>query len=421
MKLSRRRLIQGGLSAGILAGIGFFKPKDIGQNHKAYFTKLSLSLKEAAFSHPTLVIDQTRLLHNISTLKQHINNNYAYRIVVKSLPSLPLLKVVSQQTGSQRFMVFNEHLALKTSEYFSESDLLFGKPIPTTGINKLLSSLSPEKGSAIQWLVDSPERLHQLKELSEQRQQILRLNFEIDIGLHRGGFSSEEQLGKALSFLRTHDLLRFDGFMGYEPHVVKLPGSASYHLSEAMFQYNSYIQTAQSILGNTMPKSPLWNTAGSPSYQLHSKIESTSRVANELSAGSCLVKPLDFDIPTLADHVPACFIACPILKTLEQTEIPGLTGLGELMAWWNPNLKRSLFTYGGNWKAQPVSPKGLTYNPLYGRSSNQEMLNASLSNPLHMDDWIFLRPTQSEAVFLEFGNIAVFDGESISDSWKVMS
>jgi D-serine deaminase-like pyridoxal phosphate-dependent protein len=98
-----------------------------------------------------------------------------------------------------------------------------------------------------------------------------------------------------------------------------------------------------------------------------------------------------------------------------------VNGLGELMAWWNPNLKRSLFTYGGNWKAKPISPEGLSYNPLYGRSSNQEMINASLQNPLKMDDWIFLRPTQSESVFLQFGDIAIYDGKQFSETWPVFS
>jgi D-serine deaminase-like pyridoxal phosphate-dependent protein len=58
---------------------------------------------------------------------------------------------------------------------------------------------------------------------------------------------------------------------------------------------------------------------------------------------------------------------------------------------------------------------------LYGRSTNQEMLNHSRSVTLRPDDWVFLRPTQSEFVFLQFGDIAVYDGGRIVDSWPVFT
>ena len=88
---------------------------------------------------------------------------------------------------------------------------------------------------------------------------------------------------------------------------------------------------------------------------------------------------------------------------------------------WNPNRRRTFFTYGGYWKAKPESPAGLSFNPVFGRSTNQEMLNGSAKINLQPDDWIFLRPTQSEFVFLQFGNIAVYDGGQIVDHWPVFS
>ena len=60
-------------------------------------------------------------------------------------------------------------------------------------------------------------------------------------------------------------------------------------------------------------------------------------------------------------------------------------------------------------------------NGVYGRSSNQEMLNGSTSIELEPDDWIFLRPTQSEFVFLQFGDIAVYDQGAIVDFWPVFA
>ncbi len=419
MAISRRRLIQASLGAGVLGGFGLIKPRDIGRGHTAYFENLSHTLKAAEFSKPTLVIDKARLSKNITTLKNHIGERYHYRIVVKSLPSLQLLSYISKETHSQRFMVFDERLLMKMLAQFPQGDFLLGKPLPALGAQKILVSSERQKTKSIRWLVDSNQRLMNYAQLATTRKHTMRVNLEIDLGLHRGGFSSDQSLSEALKTIKHHPYLEFDGFMGYEPHVVKVPGNAMSHLKDALAIYHQYIHLAERILGDDMPNDPVYNTAGSPSYQLHTSLNSKQSQCNELSAGSCLVKPMDFDLPTLTDHLPASFIATPILKTLEQTEIPGMSGLGELMAWWNPNMKRSLFTYGGNWKAQPVSPEGLSYNPLYGRSSNQEMLNASIQNPLSMNDWIFLRPTQSEGVFREFGDIAIYDGRNVIEHWPV--
>ena len=50
-----------------------------------------------------------------------------------------------------------------------------------------------------------------------------------------------------------------------------------------------------------------------------------------------------------------------------------------------------------------------------------EMLNGSTSINLQPDDWVFLRPSQSEHVFLQFGDIAVYEDGEIVDSWPVFS
>ena len=53
----------------------------------------------------------------------------------------------------------------------------------------------------------------------------------------------------------------------------------------------------------------------------------------------------------------------------------------------------------------------------YAEASNQEMLTGSDRVGLKPDDYVFLRPNQSEAVFLQFGDIALFDGADIAASW----
>jgi D-serine deaminase-like pyridoxal phosphate-dependent protein len=81
------------------------------------------------------------------------------------------------------------------------------------------------------------------------------------------------------------------------------------------------------------------------------------------------------------------------------------------------NTERAYFIHGGHWLAKPESPPGLQYNDLFGRSSNQELLTGSASVNLKPDDFVFLRPTQSEAVFLQFGDLLVYDGQEIVDRW----
>ena len=230
-----------------------------------------------------------------------------------------------------------------------------------------------------------------------------------------------------LELIQRSPSLSFAGLMGYEPHIAKAANkfegtfspavdlTAAYLRDKAMAAYAHYVDIAKSHLGEAWPRDAVLNCGGSPTYQLY---DEGRYPFNELAAGSCLVNPTDFDLPTLADHQPSSFIATPVLKTADRVQIPGIN-LGPLQGLWDPNRQRTVFTYGGYWKAQPVSPAGLSENPLYGRSTNQEMLNGSRAIGLDVDDWVFLRPTQSEFVFLQFGDIAVYDNGAISDHWPV--
>ncbi len=87
----------------------------------------------------------------------------------------------------------------------------------------------------------------------------------------------------------------------------------------------------------------------------------------------------------------------------------------------DPNLDKTIFIHGGNWMAEPEDPPGLRYNSFFGHSSNQEMLNGGTDTDLQPDDFVFLRPSQSEAVFLQFGDIAVYENGAIVDSWAVFA
>jgi D-serine deaminase-like pyridoxal phosphate-dependent protein len=415
--MKRRSLILGSLAGATALGWAL-KPREIGSNHSPYFAQASAALDSAGLAKPSLVIDRELLLKNIRTLTSHIGDRFDYRIVAKSLPSLPLLRTVMEASGSHRLMLFHQPFLNEVATHLPTADVLMGKPMPVAAVANFYRNLGDtvfDPARQLRWLIDTPQRAQQYAEFAGANAHTMKVCIELDVGLHRGGVRSDEQLLAILNILDTSPAVHFAGFMGYEPHVVKVPGDPVKHRDKAMAAYTHYVELARSTLGDNWPQDVLLNAGGSPTYQLYNEGRFPF---NELAAGSCLVKPTDFDLPSLADHQPAAYIATPVLKSLDTLEIPGID-LGAVQAWWNPNRAKTFFTYGGYWKAIPESPAGLSVNPLFGRSTNQEMLNGSARITLKPDDWVFLRPTQSEFVFLQFGDIAVMNRGTIDQLWPV--
>lgn len=418
--MKRRSVILGGIAGAL--GLGWWlRPSERGGGHAPYFQQLGAALDGANLAKPTLVVDRSKLIANIETLVRHIDNRFAYRIVAKSLPSLPLLATAMEASGSNRLMLFHQPFINQVAMQFPHTDVLLGKPMPVAAAENFYRQFQGGEfvpARQLRWLLDTPERIVQYDKLARELDEPMLACIELDVGLHRGGVHSDEQLLEMLKLIEQSSHIEFCGFMGYEPHIVKMPvGNASDYRDEAVAIYQHYIDLARDYLGERWPEDVLLNAGGSPTYQLYDKGDYPF---NELAAGSCLVKPTDFDLPSLADHMPASYIGTPVLKALDTLEIPGID-LGGVQSLWNPNRARTFFTYGGYWKARPESPPGLVYNNLFGRSTNQEMLNGSRNILLQPDDWVFLRPTQSEFVFLQFGDIAVYQNGTIAERWPVFS
>ena len=420
-KISRRRFLLGaGIAAGAV-GLPWIKPGDEGASgHEDYFLRISNALKEHVLGRPAIVVDKARLIENVDVIRRHLENRFQFRIVAKSLPSIPLIKEVMDRAETNKLMVFHLPFLTAVAQQIPNADVLMGKPMPMNAV-RTFYRLAPSSGfdasKQLQWLVDNPVRMQQYARLGEELQQSLLINIELDVGLHRGGVKADDELISMLNTIEQSPWLSLSGFMGYEPHIGKVPGDPLTHRDMAMSLYEHYLRTAELHLGRDLRHLTL-NGAGSPTYQFYNE---GAWPMNELSAGSCLVKPSDFDLDTLQDHQAAAFIATPVIKALPSTDIPGVSGLGQAMALWDPNLQQTFFTYGGYWKANPISPKGLRLNPVYGRSSNQEMLNGSARMNLQQDDFVFLRPTQSESVLLQFGDLLVYEEGSITSSWPVIA
>ena len=392
-----------------------------------YFTRLNQMLKGYKRAIPCLLIDLDRLDQNLDTLNASLQPGMEFRVVVKSLPSPELISYVMNKMQTQRLMVFHQpFLSDLSTKLDSEADILLGKPMPVKTAayyyaNLETSALSFDPYRQIQWLVDTWQRIQEYIALAQSLGQKLRLNLEIDIGLHRGGFRNRNALSAALRLIRNHTSnVEFSGLMGYDPHVVKLPKLVR-SAKKAAFLANSLYEDCKSLIRTEFPD--LWredltfNGAGSPTIDIHGQVESP---LNDVSAGSCLVKPSDFDIPTLMPYLPACFIAAPILKKLTGTTLPALESWKRILSLLNPRYRHSYFIYGGYWKADYCYPPGTRENPLFGSSTNQSMVNSPGPPILDVDDFVFLRPRQSEFVFLQFGNILGFRNGEILEEWGLL-
>jgi D-serine deaminase-like pyridoxal phosphate-dependent protein len=411
---TRRRVILGGAAVAAASAVASLRKGDHGGRHDAYFLKLSDALRAAGIARPVLVIDRERLRANIGALTHTLEGSrLATRVVVKSLPSRQLLEEVATGVGTNRFMVFNGPMLLETLSWRPNADLLLGKPLAAPEVRSVCDALGALglPGPGPQWLVDTAERIRQYDALGKAHGRVLQVSVEIDVGLHRGGFTGTADLAAALELIKASPNLSFSGLMGYDPHVPKSP-SPQRAYDEAIRRYGESVAVVRERAGS-QPSALTFNTAGSPTYALHARDAN----ATEVAVGSAFVKPRDFDLATLTHHVPAAFIATPVLKALDRTQIPALESLAGVMTFLDANSERAFFIHGGHWLAQPESPPGLEFNPIFGRSSNQEMLNGSRSVALGTDDYVFFRPTQSEAVLLQFGDLLVYENGQITDRW----
>ncbi len=396
------------LASRILPGL---IEKDRGAGgHGAYFATLQTALKRAGVAQPTLVIDRERLAANIAAVRANLAPTaLALRVVTKSLPAAALLDLVLAGTGSDRLMVFNGVMLDEIVGFRPDADVLLGRPLPAAQVADFVHRHANSAAAAArpQWLADSAHRLAQYAEIARANDAPMRINLEIDVGLHRGGLPDLDALAEAIDLAKTEPLLRITGLMGYDAHAPGAP-SPEAEVGRVVARYGEAAALLREKLGDVSGLT--LNTAGSPTYALHL----ADPYANEVSIGSAFVKPVHFDLPTLQDLLPAAFIAQPVLKVMDPALFPRRESLTAAINRLDPNSRRGFFLYGGYGDARPVSPPGLRFSTIYG---GRAMLAGSARVELAQDDFVFMRPTESEGVFLQFGDIAVFDGREISAWW----
>ena len=261
---TRRRVLIGVAAVGA-AGVAAVRRGDHGGAHDAYFRALSSALRDAAVARPALVIDRARLRANVAALTGTLaGSRLATRIVVKSLPCRSLLAEVARGVGTDRFMVFNGPMILETSRWRPDGELLLGKPLAAAEVAAVCDGLAALQvpGPGPQWLVDTPERIRQYAAIGQARNRALRVNLELDVGLHRGGFRDADDLAAALDLVKQSPHLTFAGLMGYDPHVPKMPSPGRAY-DAVIRRYTESVEVVRSRFG-TDTSSFTFNTAGSP-------------------------------------------------------------------------------------------------------------------------------------------------------------
>ena len=431
MRRSLRALALAALLA--LGAALLLRPEARAPRADPYYDALAAELRAHAPSRPLALIDLDRLDANLAAVRAQLKPGQWLRLVTKSLPSLELIGYALERSGATGLMVFHApflpDLLRATAPHV---DLLLGKPLAAAEAAELYAALGPDAADAasarIQWLVSDLAMLEDYLALAAARGLVLRINLEIDVGLHRGGARDADELRGLLGRLRdAAGRARFSGFMGYDGHVAHAPGFEPFAPQEErvraaftamLARYGEFVAIARSEFADLVPADPTWNGAGSLTYTLYPP----DAVVNDLALGGALLMPSTYDVFTLATHRPALFLAAPLLKRIEPAEVPLLGPLDRVWRWWNPNRAVAFYVNGGGWAADLVHPSGLDTNPLLEGPANENLLptlsrlDGSQQQTLRPGDFLLYRPRQGDSL-VQFETIFLVRNGHLAGTW----
>jgi len=405
------------------------KPRKKGKAHDSYFAAVNNLLKNETDGTPKIFCDLDRLDRNIVRVMEYIGNPERLRIVVKSLPCISLLNYIMEKTGTKKLMCIHPpFIPAILNELGYDIDILMGKPVSVKTAGKFFQTIGEiEKASrTIQWLIDTPERILEYRNLAEEMNLTLRVNIELNIGLNRGGVDCIEDLKKMMETIKSNpETLNFTGFMGYEGHVPHVPAiseripAIKKELKKTMDRYNEYCRYASEHFGDIYSKASTFNTGGSGTLRFYHD----QFYEMEIAAGGAFLRPACYPEVSLEGFEPALFIAAPVIKKPGPVRIPFVEFLTPLVTWWNPNMRQSICVYGGGWAGHFISPPGvdplnmLNDPPNQNLLPNQSLLSISDRVPISLGDYIFYWPQQSDAMF-QFHNLLTIREGAIHGEWK---
>jgi D-serine deaminase-like pyridoxal phosphate-dependent protein len=185
------RLLVAAVLLALAAG-ALLRPDARAPHVDGYYDAVAAELRARAPSRPIALIDRDRLDANLATVRLQLKPPQRLRLVTKSLPSLELIRYALERSGATGLMAFHApFLPDLLRATAPQVDVLLGKPVSAAEAAEFYSALGPEEARAaserIQWLVSDVAMLDDYLALAAAHGLALRINLEIDVGLHRGG------------------------------------------------------------------------------------------------------------------------------------------------------------------------------------------------------------------------------------------
>lgn len=406
------------------------KPKKTSSQYQPEFAILNNELKAHHAGASAGIIDLDALDYNLNFVTGQLGNNFKLRLTTKSLPSIELLKYLMDKAHTNRLMVFSEpFIAELLTRFDGDSiDMLLGKPLPVEALGRLKAY----KGwNNISWLVDTKERLNDYLLFAKRENVKLKLSVEIDVGLHRGGLQTTEELADVVKTLQQNtQYAQLTGLMGYDGHVPYVP----FYINKEKAIKKAFVnvQHCYSAFADELKKhydpafisTLTFNGGGSKTYFYYPQYREITAV-NDIAMGSGFLAPTEFPELLVLGHKPALYLAGPVLKKIETEKLPHAEILSGMVNMWNPNIKVSYYMLGGGWAGEPVAPTGLRKNPFWDSDDknfmnqlpNQALLSSSDQNNLHVGDFVFYQPWEGDGM-LEFKNLLLFRQNKIIGEWE---
>ena len=405
------------------------KPQKATSEYQPAFYKLN---KELQASHPGAsagIIDLDALDYNLNFVTAQLGSNFKLRLTAKSLPSIDLLKYLMDKAHTNRLMVFSEPFITELLTRFDGDsiDMMLGKPLPVEALGRLKAFKGWDK---IIWLIDTKERLNDYLLFAKREDVKLKLAIEIDVGLHRGGLQTTEELADVVKTLQQNtQYARLTGLMGYDGHVPYVPFYINKEKAikrafvHVQHNYAAFVDELKKHYDAKFVSSLIFNGGGSKTYFYYSQFKNITPV-NEIAMGSGFLAPEEFPELLTLGHKPALYLAGPVLKKIETAKLPHAEILTGMVDMWNPNLRVSYYMLGGGWAGEPVAPTGLRKNPFWDSDDknfmnqlpNQSLLCSSDQNNLHVGDFVFYHPWEGDGM-LVFKQLLIIRQNKVIGTW----
>ncbi len=416
----------------LIIGIAYLiviKPRKVKSEYQPYFAQMNAALRAQRGGASAGIIDLDRLDNNMAVVRKTLGNDFKLRIVTKSLPSIELLRYLMDKGNTNRLMLFSEPFIGEVLSNFNPDsvDVLLGKPIPVDAFVRL----TEKKGwTTVNWLVDTKQRLNEYIAIAKQKDTLVKLSLEIDVGLHRGGFETPAELGEAVEIIKQNNrYVRLTGLMGYDGHVPFVPFYINKErtIKKAFVKvqnlYTAFVDELKKHYDAQYISTLTFNSGGTHTYFYYPAFKSITPV-NDIAMGSGFVCPAQFPELLALGHQPALFLSSPVLKKIETSKLPHAEKLSPLVNFWDPNLKVSYYMLGGGWPGEPVAPAGLKKNYFWDENDlgysnllpNQAILSSSDENNLNVGDFVFSHAWEGDGM-LAFKQIELYRQPKIVGEW----